>query len=104
MHCHRERGSCCLSAAGIAVVGGGLVLLLPETKGKTLPETIEDAENMHRYGASSTDQSSFPSLQQSPLVAIHHQKYRWGPDRTWPGQKVNATRHRTGGEEVVSRS
>ncbi|POI31138.1 hypothetical protein CIB84_005111 [Bambusicola thoracicus] len=49
--------------AGIAVVGGGLVLLLPETKGKTLPETIEDAENMHRYGASSTgptDQSSFP--------------------------------------------
>lgn len=34
--------------AGIAVVGGGLVLLLPETKGKTLPETIEDAENMHR--------------------------------------------------------
>ncbi|OXB69887.1 UNVERIFIED_CONTAM: hypothetical protein H355_003392, partial [Colinus virginianus] len=34
--------------AGIAFVGGGLVLLLPETKGKTLPETIEDAENMHR--------------------------------------------------------
>ncbi|NXL87891.1 S22A2 protein, partial [Alectura lathami] len=34
--------------AGIAFVGGGLVLLLPETKGKTLPETIEDAENLHR--------------------------------------------------------
>lgn len=26
-----------------------MVLLLPETKGKTLPETLEDAENMHRY-------------------------------------------------------
>ncbi|XP_077204386.1 solute carrier family 22 member 2 isoform X2 [Paroedura picta] len=36
-----------------AVVGltdGVLVLLLPETKGKTLPETIEEAENMHRQG------------------------------------------------------
>uniref|UniRef100_A0A8B9TUR2 Solute carrier family 22 member 2 n=1 Tax=Anas platyrhynchos TaxID=8839 RepID=A0A8B9TUR2_ANAPL len=34
--------------AVIAFIGGGLVLLLPETKGKTLPETLEDAENMHR--------------------------------------------------------
>uniref|UniRef100_K7GD39 Solute carrier family 22 member 2 n=1 Tax=Pelodiscus sinensis TaxID=13735 RepID=K7GD39_PELSI len=32
----------------VGLIDGGLVLLLPETKGKTLPETIEDAENMHR--------------------------------------------------------
>ncbi|KFQ26540.1 Solute carrier family 22 member 2, partial [Mesitornis unicolor] len=34
--------------AVIALIDGGLVLLLPEMKGKTLPETIEDAENLHR--------------------------------------------------------
>ncbi|KAM9155573.1 solute carrier family 22 member 2 [Pangshura tecta] len=34
--------------AVVGLIDGGLVLLLPETKGKTLPETIEDAENMHR--------------------------------------------------------
>uniref|UniRef100_A0A8C5SGB2 Solute carrier family 22 member 3 n=1 Tax=Laticauda laticaudata TaxID=8630 RepID=A0A8C5SGB2_LATLA len=34
--------------AVIGLVDGGLVLLLPETKGKTLPETIDDAENLHR--------------------------------------------------------
>lgn len=36
--------------AVVGLIDGGLVLLLPETKGKTLPETIEEAENMHRYG------------------------------------------------------
>ncbi|XP_033000006.1 solute carrier family 22 member 2-like isoform X2 [Lacerta agilis] len=36
--------------AVIGLIDGGLVLLLPETKGKALPETIEDAENMHRQG------------------------------------------------------
>lgn len=83
-----------------------MVLLLPETKGKTLPETIEDAENMHRYGASSagpTDQSSFPSWHQSPLVAIHHQKSSWEPDTFWPGQVLSATQRRTGEEEVSRR-
>ncbi|XP_066450653.1 solute carrier family 22 member 2 [Eleutherodactylus coqui] len=32
----------------IGVISGILVLLLPETKGCDLPETIEDAENLHR--------------------------------------------------------
>ncbi|XP_008592221.1 PREDICTED: solute carrier family 22 member 2 [Galeopterus variegatus] len=36
--------------AVIGVVAGGLVLLLPETKGKALPETIEEVENMQRPG------------------------------------------------------
>ncbi|NWH78953.1 S22A2 protein, partial [Piaya cayana] len=34
--------------AVIGLIDGGLVLLLPEMKGKTLPETIEEAENLHR--------------------------------------------------------
>ncbi|XP_027629157.1 solute carrier family 22 member 2 [Tupaia chinensis] len=34
--------------AVVGVIAGGLVLLLPETRGKALPETIEEAENMHR--------------------------------------------------------
>ncbi|XP_066104392.1 solute carrier family 22 member 2-like [Saccopteryx bilineata] len=39
--------------AVIGSVAGGLVLLLPETRGKTLPETIDEVENMRRYGAGS---------------------------------------------------
>lgn len=35
----------------VGLIAGGLVLLLPETKGKTLPETIDEAENMQRWGA-----------------------------------------------------
>ncbi|XP_047414690.1 solute carrier family 22 member 2 [Sciurus carolinensis] len=34
--------------AVVGLVAGGLVLLLPETKGKALPETIEEVENMQR--------------------------------------------------------
>ncbi|KAM5228757.1 solute carrier family 22 member 2 [Ctenodactylus gundi] len=34
--------------ATIGLVAGGLVLLLPETKGKVLPETIEEVETMQR--------------------------------------------------------
>nr|XP_025874534.1 solute carrier family 22 member 1-like [Vulpes vulpes] len=32
--------------AGLGLIAGGVTLLLPETKGITLPETIEDAENL----------------------------------------------------------
>lgn len=48
-------------AAVIVLIDSGLVLLLPEMKGKALPETIEDAENLHRY-----DIKQRP-LKQSPL-------------------------------------
>ncbi|NWV28681.1 S22A2 protein, partial [Origma solitaria] len=34
--------------AVIVLINSGLVLLLPEMKGKALPETIEDAENLYR--------------------------------------------------------
>lgn len=37
----------CLPAV-VGLVAGVLVLMLPETKGKALPETIEEAENMQR--------------------------------------------------------
>lgn len=33
----------------LAVVCGLLVLLLPETKGISLPETVEDVEQLSRY-------------------------------------------------------
>ncbi|XP_074846387.1 solute carrier family 22 member 2-like [Carettochelys insculpta] len=33
--------------AVIGLIAGGLVVLLPETKGKALPETVEDVENLH---------------------------------------------------------
>ncbi|XP_027735834.1 solute carrier family 22 member 2-like, partial [Empidonax traillii] len=36
----------------LGLTAGGLVLLLPETKGRVLPETVEDVENFHRQSAS----------------------------------------------------
>ncbi|XP_021396319.2 solute carrier family 22 member 2 [Lonchura striata] len=35
----------------LGLIAGGLVLLLPETKGRVLPETMEDVENFHRQSA-----------------------------------------------------
>lgn len=64
----------------IAFIGGGLVLLLPETKGKALPETLEDAENMHRYdmedrphGAGQLSFASARPGKENCLVTIRHQ-------------------------------
>ena len=34
---------------GLSVIAGVLALFLPETKGKILPETIEDAEQFGKY-------------------------------------------------------
>ncbi|CAI7935350.1 MFS domain-containing protein [Podarcis lilfordi] len=35
----------------VGLIAAGSVLFLPETKGRTLPETIEDVENFHRHRA-----------------------------------------------------
>ena len=46
--------ACCVNEVTLGwhlrmgLVAGGMTLLLPETKGVTLPETIEDAENLQR--------------------------------------------------------
>jgi hypothetical protein len=55
----RQEGACvsmgqpvCLphSIGVLASVCGGLVMLLPETKGIALPETVDDVEKLGRYG------------------------------------------------------
>lgn len=37
------------SVGFLASVCGGLVMLLPETKGIALPETVDDVEKLDRY-------------------------------------------------------
>lgn len=45
----RESPSASVSFEGVlALLAAGMTLLLPETKGVALPETIEDAENLQR--------------------------------------------------------
>lgn len=47
------RSSCAVaflySVGILASVCGGLVMLLPETKGIALPETVDDVEKLGRY-------------------------------------------------------
>lgn len=38
------------STGTLASVCGALVMLLPETKGIALPETVDDVEKLSRYG------------------------------------------------------
>ncbi|OBS78128.1 hypothetical protein A6R68_19481 [Neotoma lepida] len=44
-----SRGMWLLEAGILASICGGLVMLLPETKGIALPETVDDVEKLGRY-------------------------------------------------------
>ena len=45
-------GSSSLICGGVALISGLLVSLLPETKGRDLPDTIQDGERLGRVGIS----------------------------------------------------
>ncbi|OXB69886.1 UNVERIFIED_CONTAM: hypothetical protein H355_003391, partial [Colinus virginianus] len=51
----------------LGLIAGVLVLLLPETKGKVLPETIEDVENLHRQSVPK-DKKIYRHVQTSEVV------------------------------------
>ncbi|XP_069462917.1 solute carrier family 22 member 2-like isoform X2 [Ambystoma mexicanum] len=53
--------------AAVGMTAGGLVLLLPETKGKALPETVEDAENLHRQKKINTERVTYLEVRTSDV-------------------------------------
>lgn len=57
---------CLCFEAVLGVIAGGLVLLLPETKGRVLPETVEDVENFHRWVTMINLQQFSLAIQQNP--------------------------------------
>lgn len=61
----------------VGLIDGGLVLLLPETKGKTLPETIEDAENMHRYSTIQPERNLYQTFLTKSASKQHFIVHPW---------------------------
>lgn len=57
---------CLCFEAVLGVIAGGLVLLLPETKGRVLPETVEDVENFHRWVTMINLQQFSLAIQKNP--------------------------------------
>ncbi|KAK7811975.1 hypothetical protein U0070_022935 [Myodes glareolus] len=59
----------------LASICGGLVMLLPETKGIALPETVDDVEKLGRYYltvASVWQEKENPGFQFQCLRPLHH--------------------------------
>ncbi|XP_029452552.1 solute carrier family 22 member 2 [Rhinatrema bivittatum] len=54
--------------AVLGVTAGGLVFLLPETKGRNLPETINDAENLHRQEMKSRNKKIYLHVKTSDIA------------------------------------